>query len=1370
MKLFKTKRHIAIWFLIGICQSVAGQNISFRNYTPSDGLVHKTVYNIIRDTDGFVWVATSNGLSRFDSYKFENYTHIEGDSLSVQGTSIYGIAEGRERKIWLSTDAGIEYFDKTTEQFHRVENSTIKDNVFRKDIWIDEHGVLWAFNQNLQIIAYDPQLDSVTAHIQYSDWKVDASFRAIHFAVSDSSIWLASNQGIARYNLRNKQFRFIDQSDHIHCHSIRMPNEHTVVATYMFEGIYVLNTQTEQEYWVHKDFIKKQTGELTSMYDATIDADSALWVSVAPGMVRIQGNQAEYYNYTSQQRYFDGDVVSCFYLDKEGNLWIGTYEHGIFLRNKKNENFSFAPKLHKKDIKKTIITSFDVFEDGSLLYNDSRGAYICDNYKKMTVDCASKIFSAAQPKLFPLDKHHSLLSEADTFYLYNALTNSLEFSHYAIAPACLSQDKNGLLWMGTWNGYLNGYTSKGKKIQEIIVDTVNTSATPVYTICSDPDGSLWLGTYGIGLAHISAPTSKKPVIEYYNKKKNNSGHLNSNTINSLYIDSNGNLWIGTDGGGLIKRDKNTLEFETFTTENGLKSNVIESIISDNDGNIWFASDVLSKYDISNKTFTHYSSADGIAGSFAANACARSATGDLLFATSNGLYCFDPNDIKGKASAKTPVLTGLRLQGIAVHPNDTINGIVPYTQAIPFAKRIELPHQLNSFAIEFASISIHESKLVGYEYMLENFDKNWIPAEPNLRLASYANINPGDYCFKVRASFDSENWSPATSTVIRIIPPWWDTLLFKIALYSVLVLFIASTIARRVAKMRNEKKHLEALVSERTEELRVSNEQLKDQSLILQEQNESLENSKLLIELNNQELTSTLELKNKLIGIISHDFKNTLTTLLNAMRLIKSKIEEKQISYTETEIEWAHNLLCSAERSAQKLSDQMIGVLDWAHGQINKGKTNLSEVNLESLLIDTIQLSYETLRQKDIKLTTQLDYQHNALVDPRMIASVFRNLLFNAIKFTPTGGNIIITMNEEDNRFELSFIDTGLGMDADKANNLFEQYDPKKIVAGTQGEKGIGLGLQICKSFVQSNNGTIAVKSTPGEGSIFTITLPKGKNKAHKVITRLNDKKNDTELLKIDKSKTILIVDDNEELIRFLYETFTPRFNVIKATDGKQAYRLAKSMVPNIIISDIKMSEMNGLKLCQSIRNNNITSHIPVILLSAEKKETIEHKCYQYGASDFIEKPFDHKILEHKVDAFMNFSVHKNIAEQPPSIDHADLPESADEEFHRKITKLVNANISNPKFDIDSIAEEIGFSRTQLWRKTKTLLGKTPSELLRDMRIEKAISMLESGKYRISEIAYYVGYNNPRAFYNNFSSIYGMTPKEYMTKYSTKKTD
>lgn len=1316
------------------------QTSNFINYSTSEGLVNNTVFDFYRDADSFLWIASASGISRFDGYEFKNFTHKPKDPFSLHGTAVYSIDELNDT-LWLSTDIGLEYFDKETERFYIVEDELIRDNLFSKNVCVDEKGYVWAYSRSKKMMAYSPSSKSVVKYItSFADTQLSNDFFIYQFLVVDQNIWMATNKGVAVFEQESNTFTILDSTVSKHCHNIRK-TDNTILVSYMSEGVGIIDIASKDVSWVKIAELQKIVGGDVSLNDALIEKDGSLWVSVGPGLVCLNKSGNTYFNYDSKSSYFEGNVVSCMYRDFDNNVWIGTYEHGIYLKRKSN-NFTYSSRLYKDDVKKTLVTSCRTFGNGSLLYSDTKNVYFCSDYKNLRIESAEKIFSGNTPKLFPINDRYCYIV-TDSFYVFDSKTKTIETKFYGYSCASTYIDDSELLWVGTWYGVVYGLSNDGSVKYKIYLDQKNITSVAVYDICGGSDGSLWLGTFGEGLVHVLNPRSSNPQLVFYNKKKNASHYLSTNYINCLHMDKDSNLWIGTNGAGLGFLKRNSSELLCYSKEDGLQSDLVEAIISDDYNTIWFSSNVLTRFNRSRGTFTHFSAADGVQGNFVSKGCLKTKDGDLLFGTKGGIYTFNPLEINDKSYVFAPVFTSLKVSGISIKTGDTIGGIVPIEKAITYSNSIALPFSYNSFTIEFASVQFHEAPLLQYQYLLDGIDKSWVSSAANRRFASYAGLLPGEYTFKVRASYKTGEWSAPTSIVVKVIPPWWRTAWFQYSSILGLIIITAILVMLRIRTIKTQNITLENKVNQRTT-------RLKETNTLLQE-------SHVVLEMKNEQLDESLKAKDKLIRVIAHDFKNPLASVKNLVDTLKHKLEQ-------FDVEQLKEMLNSISSATNNLNNQMQNVLDWAMAEGQDLIFKPKEINIETLINDVLLLTQDSAKQKNIAISLQLDYETNAFIDPRMISTVLRNLLINAIRFTPRNGNIAVVVQEYENELEVSIVDSGVGMDDDIIKSIFNS---SQIIstAGTENEQGSGIGLRLSKQFVERNKGVLIARSETDRGSVFTFTVPKGENSATRNVSSMNKRTilarkftMPVPSIPVDKEITILLIDDNENMVHYLARIFEQYYSVISAYDGQSGLQLANNVIPSLIVSDISMPQISGLDLCQVLKGNELTQHIPIVLITANEELMMEG--YERGADDFIVKPFEEAAILAKTHALLENRKRLSSSSLIRSGDKSMvLPESYEDKILSKIVAYVNEHYLEPDIDAVKIAEDVGLSRTQLWRKFKSATNQNLSDYIKTLRLERAREMLLTGKYKISEVAYLVGYSNAQYFSKRFSKHFGYSPKE-----------
>jgi len=1316
-------------------------NIVTTNYSTNEGLAHKCVTWLIQDKDGFVWAATTNGLSRFDGYTFKNFYHDNDDSTSLRGTSIWTIAEGLDDKIWLSTDAGLEYFDKKTETFHLIPIPNQEELDFSKNLCVDKNGYVWVYNTKINFIAINPKDNSIAiSGLVIPKVFFDGNAVEIYtFTVIDDVIWVVSDQGIFKYYYKSGDIQFVYKTKLLYCSNIQKIDETTLLLSFLFESVCIVNITTNAVTWIPKKTFLPQSPD-DALINVATHTKNTLWIGSTNGIIAYNLLDTQ-----SPKTYvFQGEVISHMIRDRNDNIIFGTYNKGMYVIKQHNTPFKTFSSIYKDDPSNPIVTSLQAFPNGSVLFSNNNDFYASSKYYNVNIDNTRKIRNSSTAMIFSGTGNICYANNVDTLYEYNSETGILSKKIVSPATNCAHKDAFGILWLGSWHGMVYGYDSQYKLKYTIVINKHKNRS--VYRIDSDSDGNLWVGTFGSGLVHIQNPRSQNPtIIKYvYTPGKNS---ISNNLILSLYNDKKGNLWIGTCGGGLNKLNLKTKQFQNFTIKDGLKSNVIESIIADNSGNIWFGSNVLTKYDVANNTFTHFTQSDGIYGNFLVNAVSKTKEGYLLFGTSQGILLVKTVAMHSNSAYTTPLITNMKVRGITVYAGKPIDGSVLLSHSITYSQSIEIPYDFNTFTFEFASIHVSESHNIVYEYIMEGIDKTWIPADTKNRIASYSALPPGTYIFRVRAGDGHGTWSAERKLKVTVIPPWWKTWWLRIGLLLCIITIVWWIIYYRFSLIKQQSQLLDNKVKERTRDLLVANKKL-------YATNEQLKQNQIVIEMRNADLNQALQTKDELIKILGHDFKNPLTGILGLADLLKTeKIQTNQKKVTH----FAELIY----KSTTTLLNQMATVLEWAQSSNKNLEANPIEINIETLVDDAISLIKENAVHKKITISKQTDFEYTVLVDPRMIGTVLRNILTNAIKYSHKGSSILIIIQEIDSTIDINVIDTGIGMNQETLSCI---HSAKIIQSspGTADEKGTGFGLHICKTFIEKNHGKLSIVSEENKGTIVTVSLPKGLQKVSS--SPVNSTEASFEPIEHEKKheSTILIIDDSIEIREIIQGIFDSNYTVIQSDNGKEGLYIAQHLLPDIIISDIMLPGIDGYEICKTIKTNDVTKHIPVLLISSQIGLDTETKSFEAGANDFIQKPFNSYILQQKVLSLLEL---KKLLFDKMTVEHEmdkklQLPLDYDNKIILKVLEFIEQNLHDTELDTEMVSAAIGVSRTQLWRIFKKTTDKTLGDYIRDLRLEKAAEMLKTNKYRVSEVAFEVGYSDAKYFTKNFQKKYGVSPTQF----------
>lgn len=1324
-----------IFKLFGFSNSCDYQII---NYTTANGLSHNTITCVYQDSKGYVWIGTSNGLNRFDGSAFKNFLPNPKDSSTLQGINIEDVVEDTKGLIWISCEEGIFYYNPEYESFHKIKLFDDGGNIGARKLCVDNDGNVWTIVKNNKLVSLN-----LSSHPIKKILNLDSlihsenpnEYYRIRFI--DNFLWISGTNGLIRLNKDNYDFTKVlySKTDLRNSREIKKGKDNSILLINGDLGVYIIDTKTLKHQLYKKEQLSNEVFNVTLVSDAEYNSDGSLIIGGFPGLFSISedGTICRYNDEKNQVGNFDKTIVSCMFKDRNDNLFIGTYYDGFYIINRQTQAFTHFT-LKTKDMNGVHTRKIHITESRIYCVNLYGAFYIEKDTKKTVTISNNPMFSISGN---PVNSDIIILYTSNQMYFFNEKTNNLTL-YKNIPPVQDSYiDSRGIIWITHWGEIFDGYDLKNDKIYTINVDNSSSENNFIYTLVEDKDSSLWLGTFGAGLIHVINPLSDIPVLKQYSSQKTKNS-LSHNVIISLYDDGRGSLWIGTNGGGLNRFNKRTETFEIFNKENGLQSNVIGAIFSDSKNNIWFLSTEISKYDQKLKSFTHFAAIDGVPSKYFSGSVVKDSDGRYYLGDDRGVLSFNPLEINQSITLSTPVCTRLTLFGTIIKARQVLNGMVPLEKSIEFTDTIRLPYSINTLALSFSSLNIVHERSLDYYYKIDGIHDEWLLVN-NDRTLAFTELQPGEYTIRVKVSNNKIEWSNEKVIHLVITPPIYLTWWFRILVAISVIVSTGLIIYFRIRSIKRLNKQLENKVYERTKSLEQSNE-------LLQE-------SKIFMEVKNSQLSESIHAKDKLISVIAHDFKNALGSILGISQLLQKESKKNNLE----KIEKYSDTICT---TTDTIINQMKTILEWAQSQDADLVANPIEVNLETIMEDVIALENISAINKSISIKTQTDYNKTALVDPRMASMVFRNILTNALKFTQKGGSIIVIIQELESTIDTTIIDSGPGIKQHIVDSLDDKQNSIKPEFGTENEKGQGLGLKLCKVFVEKNSGLLHI-SNYGHGTIVTVSFPKGQKRATRTrnfIPEITESESKSVDLQINFS--ILIIDDFPEIVEIIETSLSSNYKIIKARDGRDGLNIAQHMLPDLVICDIDLPFKNGIEVCKTIKNNNLTSHIPVILISSYSDEDTKNQAYACGANDFIEKPFNLTHLKQKVDSILQDrkTLSKKLKKELNS--NMLLPDNFDNKIIKKVLEYVNQNLSNEQLNANMVAEVIGISRTQMWRIFKNSTGKTLSDYILDIRMQKAATMLQSGDYRINEIAYEIGFTDPRYFSRCFGKEFGMTPTEY----------
>ncbi|HRI19390.1 MAG TPA: two-component regulator propeller domain-containing protein, partial [Panacibacter sp.] len=1049
--------------------------------------------------------------------------------------------------------------------------------------------------------------------------------------------------------------------------------------------------------------------------------------------------------------------INSIYKDNLGIVWLGTYKQGISYYHESLIKFS----LYRHQPSNTASLGYDdinVFAEdaigniwigtngGGLNYFDRK----TNSFKKLTHDPANTN-SLSNDVIVSLYIDHEQNLWIGTYYGGLDRYDGKTFTHYRHSdtnPASIADNKvweiyedvDGNLWIGTLDGGLDMFDREHNIFHHHKSGEPNSVyANYIPAFAEDTQNNLWVGTsYGIDVLEKSSGK----FIHY----SNTDNKLSNNNIIDLLKDSHGNMWIGTrDGLNVFDTAKKT--FQSFRTEDGLPDNNILNILEDNKQNIWVSTaNGISRIKVQGNqqqgfkiTCKNYDESDGLQGKeFNENASLKTSTGELVFGGANGFNIFNPENISTNKNIPPVAFTDFQLFNRSVIVGEKVNGNIILPAAISQTSEITLNYDENIFSIEFAALSFANTEKSKYAYTLKGFNKTWSTTDGKARIATYTNLDPGDYTFIVKASNDDDVWNEkGIALKITILPPFWKTplayLLYFLAVAA--ILYFARLMIIQRAHMRF------ALEQERKEANRM------------------------------HELDM---MKIRFFTNVSHEFRTPLSLILTPLdKIIKTTTEPDK----KSQFQLIH-------RNARRLLNLVNQLLDFRKMEVQELKLHPSNGDIAKFIKEISYTFTDLAGNKNIEFSYQstIDELYTKF-DHDKIERILFNLLSNAFKFTSENGKVSVELNsyqkDGDTLIEIKIKDTGIGIPPEKQEKIFERFFQNDI-PGTMVNQGSGIGLAITREFVKLHDGFISVESEVDKGSCFTVLLPFtettatenqpdiveteeaeysfAEEKYTSALQPLTEKSNTSK----NKKPVVLIVEDNEDFRFYLKDNLTEFFTIAEAVNGKEGWQKVLSAHPDLVVSDISMPVMNGIDLCRKIKQDPRTAQIPVILLTALMGEDQQLKGLETGASDYITKPFSFEIMLSRIKNILTeqASLKKVFTKQVEVKTTEVTVESPNEKFIQQALEIVEKNLSNTAFSVEELSRELYMSRVSVYKKIFTITGKTPIEFVRSIRLKHAAQLLEKSNLTIAEIAYESGFNNPKYFTKYFKAEFNVVPSEY----------
>ncbi|PKP34175.1 MAG: hypothetical protein CVU00_07970 [Bacteroidetes bacterium HGW-Bacteroidetes-17] len=1109
------KKILSFYLLLFCCFIIAKtQNLPlrFQHLTPKDGLSQAFISGIIQDKYGFIWIGTQDGLNRYDGYDFKIFSHDPSDPHSISDSYVLCLFIDSNENLWIGTESGLNRYDFTTERFIHHENhgsDSIPLNNTNKNINViaqskTDPNLLW-LGTNHGLSSFDMTTNKFTNYIHQNRNPIEQNPRAINAIYTSNTelgmIWIGTSNGLLRINSVSNDLRLFTIKDGLsrnNITSIYEDTQHNIwIGTDKGLNLYDKASNRFTSYETIPEDNHSIGGNLiTSIFE---DSYQHLWIGVDGGGLNLYDRETKNFtrwiNQPGNPISLSDNGVRKIFEDRSGILWIGATV--LNKTNTNNANFGYfyhdlnnPNSLISNEIRSILLDNNHLLwigtQAGISIFDKKTGKYTHllhnpNNPNSISSNIIRVVFQDKTGNIW-IGTRDAGISKYDPqtkifkHYRKNNLSND-GLSNNNIRA--IFEDINGMIWIGTVSGGLNRLDPKTDKFRCYNYEEGNSNSlndNRVYSIIGNKNGELWIGT-GNGVAKFDP---KKEIFDRYIPDPTNENSLSHHLIMGVTEDHSGNIWVGTYGGGLNKIEPLSRKITRFNEPDGLVNNVVYGIIEDNEYNLWMSTNRgLSKLDPRNKQFTNFGVEDGLQeGEFNSGAYYKSIDGDIYFGGINGVNVFKPENLIQKKYIPPVLISDFQLFNKSISPFDSINGKPILQKSIIITDTIKLTHRENIFSFSFTALDYTYTENNQYAYILENFEKEWNRLGTR-RHATYTNLPAGEYTFKVIGSSSNGIWNEEGRSIkIIIIPPWWKTKIFYILFFTTILLLIIIIFRIRISQLKKDKLKLEKYVEERTNEIHQKN-------IILEENQSILQAQKNKIQENIVALKESNATKDKFFSIIAHDLKNPFNSILGFADILNTE-------YDVFDDLQRKRMINEIDKTSKSTFDLLENLLTWSRSQSGKIAINKEYIKIKELIISCINPYLPNAKAKNISIIEDIDDNISFYADKYTFSNIIGNLVNNAIKFTHVGGEIKISITETNTHQQLIVEDNGVGIGQDDIDKLF-RIDESHSTPGTNNEQGTGLGLLLCKEFIEMNNGNISVESGIGKGSRFTISLPRKDN-------------------------------------------------------------------------------------------------------------------------------------------------------------------------------------------------------------------------------------------------------------------------------------
>ncbi len=1367
----------------------SNETLRIEDYSYKEGLTSSGVNSVYKDSRGFLWICTNNGLFRYDGYSFKNINSIAAGYLKFE---TYCIVEDKNQNFWIGTAGrGIAYYNSHTGKLFSLNMKAANNLKVNRIVFFN--GKVWiATNAGLLVTDEKENINESTFFDAKVLWPDPANkslqMNVINFLYThpgSKSLWIGTNSPLYELDPETYQFRTINSYNQNSIRWISGYSQNQMLISSWDGGVFLVDTKTkklENDSYVSE--INKIIGD-KRVKTAIVDDQKRCWVATFGDGLYIfskePGGKLNYENYRNEEKLplkLKSNFVDQIFLDETGTAWLSMAEAGLSKihyqknrlhyfnfydlkdRNKSKEIHAVRQSYDKNkfwvsfnrneinlfDSRNYSFRQFTSSTTGLQLQNDKVNFAYQDRKGNLWI-----VYSRIGIYVVPAKNAISLV-EGRTSGTFRPIDVNNLFSRDPRANSYIInfyEDSKGRLWVGGWGDtylldFLDGYFSAENSQQfmasvkrELIYseerrEQFNFTISPVNTIIEIEDSQFWLGTRNGGILAVEEQRGNKFSVKNLDLNE----QLPSNYINCFYRDKNKNLWIGTNS-GLCFLDKSNLK--VLGIKNGMLSESITNIAEDAYGYLWVSTSYgISKINIKDFSVINFlNSEDEKLNQFINSAVANTSEGGIWFSTNESLVSLNSDSIENLKVSAPIYFTDIKINNHTVIPMERYRGVRIIDNDVNLGKVIKVPYG-STLNLEFAALDYLSPDKILYKYKIGKNDE-WLILSPGQRSLNFPNTTPGEYTLSIMVA-NSQDKKGMKSIKIDYLPPFW---LSKIAflIYIALALVLLFTYRKLIIQKTMQKSLVE---KERYERKKI------------------------------EELD---KMKSEFFSNISHEFRTPLSLIINPLEKLVT-----EGNLTEKDKERIRLVLKSSNRLL-KLTNEL---MDFSKIEKDLLKPDLQLCEIVSMTKEICQLFNNLADTMNIEFRINHSFDRIELpIDKGMIEKTIFNLLSNAFKYTSVNGVIMVNLSkfagDGTEYVKLSVINTGEGISKENLSRIFDRYYQVSNVQNRHVE-GTGIGLALVKSFVELHHGRVEVKSEPKLETCFDIYLP-----AHQA-----DFNNGTEALKISKvtSKTskgandpesqsarqnngyrILVVEDEDDIRNYIIEELSAEYKVLTARDGEEGWNIASEAIPDLIITDVMMPVLSGIELCKRLRSQVITSHIPVIILSAKTNTYEQIEGLEKGADVYMIKPFNVDILKVQVQRLISLkqSIYSKYLKETTLIPTDSVTNKLDDDFMRKVLAFIEENLTNSDLSVDQLANCVALSKVQTYRKVKAISGLSIVEFIRTVRLKKASQLILEGRLNFSEISFETGFSTPSYFSKCFHDHFGKTPSEFASEFGNKET-